>query len=290
MSESALPTAETPATPLEVVPPEPQPVNPMVAHKPWKDKGKGGISNLVGHIVSIEDIESALTRFEGDRGKASSALNMTRKRLNMAINQHRGLKAKWRKYTLTGPATNSTMKRLPDEVSTISREPLVPLNETGVLQSEAELAAQIEREDRKIQQGIIKFGGTEEDAELAVSLRSFHGRQIQSTLALTATGVSLNFVRMQKVLRKLEKRIEEGNFKENAKGEPAEEAMVYESYRALTEECRHTAELAQKASWLAAKIENLKQSNKGSGSVRGKPGFAAKGDTKIIAHNVILKP
>jgi hypothetical protein len=278
MSESL--TATTP-DPEPVKPPPETP--PAPAPEPPTKRRMRGITNSIGVKVFTEDIDAALTRHNGNRRKAAEELHLDKSRVAFAISQKTELREKW-----------SHAPKVPTALTTISRTSTLPVsqNPMPVVKSEAELAAQMQREDQNLRDAFIKLGGTEDEAGLSFSFRSFHGRHIQNTLGLTTTGSAVNYHKMLRVLRKLEARIEAGGFVMNVKGEPTEEAMVMESYRAISEECRKTAELCHKASWMAAKIEALKRSSEKGGMTnsRGKPGFPAKGDTinNIVTDKVIM--
>lgn len=286
------PVVEIQATPVEPAPPAPI---SKTAHKPWKKAGQGGISNLVGLIVTIADIDSALERTKGDRGRAAKMLNLETRRLNYAVNQNKALKARWRKYTLRNGLKEKIEDgaKLPDASNEIAHRNIVTVEpgSPSALQSEVDLAAELEKEDRRIKEGLTLMGCTQEETQLAISLRGFHGRHISKTVDMMTAGLSLNALRMLGILRELESRIKAGGFSLTEKGEPAEEAMVREAYRGLLEEYRQTTQLCLNGSLIAAKIDSMKRADaKGAIPKGGKPGFKPKGDTNIIAQNVTLKP
>lgn len=266
-----------------------------------KQKKEDCVRNSVGHMVSLEEIDRALVKFKGDRGKSAQFLNMERKVLNWKVNQCKWLKQRWRKYSLVGPGVKSviTGDAPPDTISTVSRESPVPANPDLqlALKKEEELAAAIAREDKKVKEGLLLMGCSDDEAQLAISLRSFHGRHISKTVDMMTAGVSMNSLKVLSKLRMLEKRLEAGApggefpFAKNERGDPVEERMTWEMYQNLLKEYRQMTELALKGSITLAKIDAMKREAEG-GKRRGRPGFPAKGDTntQVIANNVVIQP
>lgn len=300
MDEQSQPVVvvEGPAT--ESAPPAP--VNGVVERLTRRNQKKQDcVRNSVGHMVSLEEIDRALVRFKGDRGGASNFLNIERKVLSWKINQCKWLKQRWRKYSLVGPGVKSivAVNEPPDSIRTASRESPVPANPDlqVALKNEEELAAAIAREDKKIKEGLLLMGCSDDEAQLAVSLKSFHGRHISRSLEMLNSGLAMNSLKVLSKLRQLEKRLSDGApggpypFYKNERGDPVEERMAWEMYGSLLKEYRQMNELAIKGSITLAKIDAMKREAEGGKRKRG-PGFPAKGDTntQVIANNVVIQP
>lgn len=247
-----------------------------------------GIRNLVGHKVPIEEIHATLERYKGDRGATAEALNMDRTRLSMAINQNAMLKAKWGRYQMVGPgmkAVTGAQSRTPIPIG-----PPVPIdpNIPAALQSDAELAAFIAREDDRVKKGLTEIGLNDKEVKLAIELRNFHGRHIEKTVDMLTAGLSINSLRMLGVLRDLEKRMEEAaadpsKFLRDERGAPVDEAMVRTQYCALLEEYRRTCDLALRGTFMKAKIEMMAKAQQTKGKTGGRPGFKSKGEILEMA-------
>lgn len=266
-----------------------------------KKASEGHITNTVGHYVSLEEIDRALVKFHGDRGKAAKSLNLKRITLNTKVNQCKWLKERWCKYRMSGPNIGLNKPEVPNEISTLSRESPVVVDKEAreKLKTEAELAAAIAREDKKIKDGLHLMGATGEEQELAISLKSFHGRHLKTLVEMMTSGMALNSLKMLGLLRRIEGRIaagcEPGNelaFKCNERGDPVEERLAFDEYRGLLEEFRRMNELAIKGSLTLAKIQQIKNEGGKVGGPGKKLGFKPKGEntTNIVAQNVTLNP
>lgn len=181
----------------------------------------------------------------------------------------------------------------PPKIDTIAREPRVAVGPEDTMLPEVSakdlaVAASMAKEDERIRQGLVKLGGTPQEAELSVDFAAFQARHLAAMVGLTSSGVALNFQRELGVMRDLEGKLREGF----DKGQAYEEMdILLRHYTDLAEESRKTAEMCQRTSILLAKIEAQKQAAAANGQkVRAKPGFKPKGDVNVIAQNVTLNP
>jgi hypothetical protein len=170
---------------------------------------------------------------------------------------------------------------------------MVPVNATPTpLKEDLQVASAVAAEDRRIKQGLHLMGASEEEIDFAAALRRNHGKQFTSLLGMLTSGESINALKLGVELRRLEKRMQEGEFRMNEKGDPSEERMVRDSYIALKQEFRRSLETCMKGSLTQAKIESMRAEANGTSGKRVKPGFRPKGDTntQINATNVVIQP
>lgn len=237
--------------------------------------------------MSVEQIDEAMAKVSGNRDLACQVLGIPDSKLAELIDASSVLREKW----------NPKDQRQPVEL------------DVTTTMSDEDLAKMVAKEDKKLRNGIEKMGGDAADVELALALRKFNGGHIERSVDMMTAGVTLNSIRMLRMLRNMEARIEKqsslpasetiraeekgappiveenGGFRFNVDGEPTEEEMVLSSYIALNGEYRKTVELMLKGSLVKAKIESMKKKG-GSGKRGGSAGWKAKGDVKIVAQNV----
>lgn len=213
---------------------------------------------------TVQEICECMQRHNENRAAVCRELQLTNHQLNSFIRRYDVLKQFHNRKPIP-PAVLETITRTPPGDPQMLNKPEDP---NTLLQSaeDLKLADIIEKEDRKLKDALIRFGGTESEADLVLSFTAFRNRHVESTLGMTVTGVALNFRRMMDVMRELEARIkkaampvEQGGvpFRLNEHGEPTEEEMVYESYRGIAEECRKTAEFIWRGQVAKAKVEAM---------------------------------
>lgn len=228
--------------------------------------------------LSVERIDQAMSSAGGDRKAAAKMLQINTARLGEKIREMPELNAKWHRPT--------DMEKAELAAFTVGEN-----REVVILESEKDLAAMIAREDAKLKQGFAALGCTEEQVALAVNLKAFAGRNIETTMQLGNSGLAVNLLNMLGQLRRYEARMAENNFTKNLRGDSTEEAMVMGFYKALLEEYRKAVELCNKGTFLMARIEGMRRlSNINKADAKkARPGFRPKGDVNVVATNVVVQ-
>jgi hypothetical protein len=249
---------------------------------------KKGCLNSIGAFITPEMVAAAMEKHKGDRNAARNELGISIGQLTGMIGGNPALLGRWRRRKLT------TSEAIAIGAEILSRDPIGRAINGDTPDKllpppdELQLAQMIEIEDKKLKAHMKELGANEKEANLALSFTAFRDRHVQSTLALTMSGVAMNFQRMLETLRLLEERMKQAKdgsrpFSVNDKGDLVEEAIVMESYVAISEECRRTAELVWKGNIAKAKVEalirlgaNARRKSMGPGSNGNTPGFTPK--------------
>lgn len=226
---------------------------------------KKGVTNSMGIFIEPKKVAEVMEKHRGERAVAAQELGISIPQLTGMIGGNPALLGRWKRRVIK---RSQLVDAIQIGADLLSREPLAQAMGEDTPDKllpnpeDMKLALQVQKEDKSLREMIKKMGANDQEANLSISFAAFRDRHVQSTLAMTVAGVSLNFQRMLDVLRGLEARLKkavtgEKPFSMNDHGEPCEEQMVLEAYRSIAEECRRTADFVWRGQIAKAKVEAM---------------------------------
>lgn len=213
-------------------------------------------------------IHSAMETAGGNPRMAADYLGITRVELNNIIQNNKNLALRWRKARKSTPAPTEAVQIHRPETN-LPQQTIEEIQAT-VLQTEAEIAAALAKEDELVKAGLDGTGMSRRVRDFAMSVQRVAGRHFTKLNEMLAGGMAKTSLEMHMEVEDLTKKLNDPNNPPTIE----QEMLWREDRRGLLDQiCKMTAQNQQFA-LIQAKAQALRKQAAGEAGRRpGKPGF-----------------